>query len=64
MGFDHVTRSVTFDRPVLPPFLDQVMLRRLAVGDSQVDVLLNRVGEEVTVHVVNRRGDLRVMTTS
>ena len=64
MGFDHVTRSVTFDRPVLPPFLDQVMLRRLAVGDSQVDVLLNRVGEEVTAHVVDRRGDIRVMTTS
>ena len=62
LGFDPTTRSVVFDRPVLPDFLDEVVLRRLSLGDAEVDVALTRLGSEVAVNVLARRGDIRVMT--
>jgi glycogen debranching enzyme len=64
LGFDSVTRTVTFDRPALPPFLDKVIVRGLAIGQSSVDVALHQVGGEVAAHVVRRVGDIRVLTKS
>lgn len=64
LGFEPDTGSVTFNRPVLPAFLDHVMLRGLSLGASRVDVALQRAGDEVAVHVVRREGDIRVLTTS
>ena len=64
MGFEPETRSVTFNRPVLPEFMDEVILRGLAIGESRVDVALQRAGSEVAAHVIKREGDIRVLTTS
>jgi glycogen debranching enzyme len=64
LGFDPVSRSVTFDRPVLPAFLNQVILRGLALGDARVDVALRRTDSEVAVNVVRRKGDIKVSTTT
>jgi glycogen debranching enzyme len=64
LGFEPETASVTFNRPVLPAFLDQVVLRGLSLGAARVDVALQRAGDEVAVHVVRREGDIRVLTTS
>ena len=64
LGFDPERRSVTFEHPVLPTFLDEVVLRGLSVGDARIDVALRRAGTGVAVHVLAREGDIRVMTTS
>jgi glycogen debranching enzyme len=64
LGFDPQNRNVIFNRPVLPSFLDEVVLRGLSVGEARLDVLLSRVGTEVAVNVLKRTGDVRVMTTS
>jgi glycogen debranching enzyme len=64
LGFEPETGSVTFNRPVLPAFLDEVVLRGLSLGAARVDVALQRAGDEVAVHVVRREGDIRVLTTS
>ncbi len=64
LGFDPATCTVTFTRPALPAFLDRTVLRGLAVGSGELDVLLHRAGAEVAVHVLSRRGDVRVITTS
>lgn len=64
LGFDPVSTTVAFTRPVLPPFLDEVTLRGLSVDNSNVDVQLRRAGNEAAVHVLSRRGDIRVTTTS
>jgi glycogen debranching enzyme len=64
LGFDLATRSVVFNRPELPSFLDQVILRGLSLDDGWMDVMLRRVGDEVAVNVISRRGDIRVITVS
>jgi len=64
LGFDPNSRSITFNRPFLPAFLDEVTLRGLMVGDATVDVLLRRYDSEVVVNVLARDGDVRVLTIS
>ena len=54
---------VRFRQPRLPDFLDQVVIRKLRVGDSQFDLMLRRYGADVSVNVLDRRGDGRVVIT-
>jgi hypothetical protein len=54
---------VRFRQPRLPEFLDQVVIRKLRVGDSQFDIMLRRYGSEVSVNVLDRRGDGRIAIT-
>jgi glycogen debranching enzyme len=51
---------VRFLHPQLPRFLDRLQISGLAVGDSEVDIHLERHGEEVGVKVVRTRGDAEV----
>jgi glycogen debranching enzyme len=64
LGFEPASRTVTFDQPVLPAFLDEVILHSVPLGNASIDVAVQRAGSEVAVHVVKRRGDVRVLTTS
>ncbi len=63
LSFDAAQRSVQFDQPVLPPSLDDLTLRRLAIGDEWVDLRLHRAGDKVLVEVLERKGKLRVLTS-
>jgi len=40
-----------------------VVIRKLRVGDSQFDIMLRRYGSEVSVNVLDRRGDGRIAIT-
>jgi glycogen debranching enzyme len=62
--FEPGTRSVTFNRPVLPAFLDGVILRGLSLADAKVDVAIRRTEAEVAVNVLSRDGDIQVTTIS
>jgi glycogen debranching enzyme len=64
LGFDPDAIQITFDEPVLPSFLDKVLLRRLKVGHGWADVALRRSGQKVVVDVLDRNGAVRVVTTS
>ena len=64
LGFDHARLHVAFNEPVLPDFLGEVTLRNLALAGGAVDVALRRSGPQVVVDVLDRRGSLRVVTTS
>ena len=63
LGLDpDATRSrLVFDRPVLPPKLDRVVLRNLRVNDACVDVVIDNYGHDVGVHIDRREGDLEVV---
>jgi glycogen debranching enzyme len=63
LSFDLPGERVRFRQPRLPDFLDQVVIRQLRVGDSQFDVMLRRYGADVSVNVLDRRGDGRVAIT-
>jgi hypothetical protein len=50
-----------FRDPVLPGFLDHVTLHQLRIGESQLDLRFHRHGADVTLNVLKRQGDARVM---
>jgi glycogen debranching enzyme len=53
---------LVFSKPFLPPFLPQVSIRDLKVGDARVDLLLTRHDEgDVGVNVLRRNGLLDVV---
>lgn len=51
---------VRLRHPRLPPALDWVRLRSLRVGAGSIDLELRRHGDEVTVDVLEREGDVEV----
>jgi glycogen debranching enzyme len=63
LELDQRANEIRFRRPMLPPFLEQIAVRDLALGDSCVDVVLRGHGRDVAVSVPRRRGDARVVTT-
>jgi glycogen debranching enzyme len=55
-------RKLIFAKPFLPPFLPQVSIRDLKVGDTRVDLLLTRHNEgDVGVNVLRRDGELEIV---
>jgi glycogen debranching enzyme len=55
-------KVIEFEEPMLPSFLDELTLGRLTIGSEWVTVRLRRSGRKVMVEVLDRKGDLRVLT--
>lgn len=64
LGFEPQASQIIFNEPRLPAFLDEVRLRHLTVGNGSADVAVRRSGQQVLVELVQRRGDVRVLTIS
>jgi glycogen debranching enzyme len=62
MKIDGAAGRLFFVRPVLPQFLDEVLIRHLKVGDGSVDLLIQRRPRYATVEVEGRIGDVEVLT--
>lgn len=54
-------RRLRFNRPVLPPFLERVEIRRLSIGDACVDLILERHPQDVGIVVARRDGDVEIV---
>jgi glycogen debranching enzyme len=52
----HDEDMVRLDNPVLPPFLDDLLLTGLTIAGSRLDLSLARVGADVTTAVARREG--------
>jgi glycogen debranching enzyme len=64
LHFDGKKSQIVFERPMLPEFLNEVRLRRLSLGDCSADIHAKRMGSEVVVSVVTRRGDVETVTVN
>ncbi|MFP3547410.1 amylo-alpha-1,6-glucosidase [Rhizobium sp. SIMBA_035] len=64
LDFDPNGRQISFGEPTLPSFLEDVTLRNLRLPNCSVDVVLRRSGRQVVVDVIDRRGDVKVVSTS
>lgn len=53
--------EVRFSDPMLPDFLDEVMIRRLHLEASQYDLRLYRYKRDITISVLKRVGDARIL---
>ncbi len=60
---DALANEIRFRHPRLPDFIDHLILRRVRVGESQVDLMLRRHGVDVAVNLLSRMGDVRVSVT-
>jgi glycogen debranching enzyme len=56
LDFDPAARTVRLERPVLPDFVDGIILRKLAVGGCELDLAVRRAGTEVAANVLGRTG--------
>ena len=52
--------QITFCKPWLPPWLDSLEIKKLAVGNASVDVFLQRYSNDVGVNVLRREGNIKV----
>jgi hypothetical protein len=64
LSFDAVENAVVFDRPRLPPFLSEVRLLNLRLGQSSISVMLRRMGNEVAMNVLERSGAIHAILKS
>jgi glycogen debranching enzyme len=62
LGFDPDEMQITFRDPVLPSFINDLVLRGLTIKGGSADVALRRSGRGVLVEVLARRGPVRVVT--
>lgn len=61
LHIDGTRRLVSFNRPVLPPFLERVEIRNLSVGTARLDLVLDRHEDEVALRVARRTGEAEVV---
>ncbi len=64
LGFDFDPARISFHQPTMPDFLEEIQIRKLALDDATADVALRRSGEAAAVHLLSRRGNVRVLTAA
>jgi glycogen debranching enzyme len=60
LSFKPSANEVRLINPRLPSFLDEVVLRKLRLGNSSLDLAVTRHGEDVALRVLRREGQINV----
>jgi glycogen debranching enzyme len=60
LEIDAAAREVTFFKPSLPPFLKEISIQRLSVGETYIDLLINRHGQSIDVQAIDPSGEISV----
>jgi glycogen debranching enzyme len=60
LEFDPANNEVRLRNPHLPPFIDDVLLRNLQLGEAMADLRVRRVKDEVALDIVRTRGKMQV----
>ncbi|HUI19421.1 MAG TPA: amylo-alpha-1,6-glucosidase [Methylocella sp.] len=61
MELRYEANAMSFRDPVMPSFLDRVTLHNLSLGGSRIDLKFDRHGSDVTLNLLQRRGDTKIM---
>jgi glycogen debranching enzyme len=64
LAFDGAARRITFSEPLLPEFLDEIVLRGLSVQGGSADVALRRSNRQFVVDVLEKRGSVGVLAVN
>src|SRR5580692_2904018 len=60
LEFDAHRCEIRLRNPRLPAFLNEVVLRELQLGSSSIDLRIRRHGDDVSMEVLRRRGEIQV----
>ena len=60
LEFNPDRNEILLRKPQLPPFLEEVTLRNLRLGQSTVDLLLRKHGDDVSLQVLRNEGQIIV----
>jgi hypothetical protein len=63
LEIDAPAGRVKLDQPHLPPFLDELRVRDLKVGEASLDLIVRRHGGDTTVEIARREGKVEVVET-
>jgi glycogen debranching enzyme len=61
VSIEHASDRVRFIKPTLPNFLNEVIVRRIMVGNSRLEIRIARHGTDVSVSVAGREGDAQAI---
>jgi glycogen debranching enzyme len=62
LSFDPDANQIILREPILPNFVNDVVLQRVSVNGAFADIALRRSGRRVVVDVLARHGPLQVVT--
>jgi glycogen debranching enzyme len=54
--------QVSFSYPRLPPFLQEVRISNLRVGQASVDLFIRRHAQDVSISIARRQGQVEILT--
>jgi glycogen debranching enzyme len=63
LTFDVAGGRVVLEEPVLPPFLDEILLRNVRLGQGSLDILVCRAGSGVTTSALRRDGNIGLLVS-
>jgi glycogen debranching enzyme len=64
LSFNSDKMEIQFKHPQLPPFLNSVEIKNLAINGSTIDLVLQRYPSNVGVEVVRKIGNIQVVTVA
>jgi len=64
LKIDGAASRLSFVRPTLPDFLDEIEINSLKIGAGTVDLLIHRRAQSATIEILGRSGDIEVITES
>jgi len=63
LSFASKRGELRLHRPRLPEFLDRLAIKGVRMGENEIDIIIYRLGANVSVHARKRRGHLPVVVT-
>jgi glycogen debranching enzyme len=60
LELDPLLRQIRLRNPRLPAFLDTVTIRNLRMGEASADVAIHRSGDDVSLRILQSRGNIEV----
>jgi len=61
LKIDAAASRLSFVRPVVPDFLDEIQIDNLKIGAGSVDVLIQRRAQHATVEIARREGQVELL---
>lgn len=62
LSYEAETNSIIFKNPMLPDFIEYVKIDNLRLMDSNVRLFLERYKDDVVVKVLDKEGDVKIIT--